>query len=410
METTESKQATRPTFRDLMSQPALIMTYVSILILFPFYISVPAAVIAVGLIFWKYRRRLWKIALGTGWFGAGAIFSFIIAFANRNQYGIWAALGFILVWTFFRIYRSFVTPDLLIKMLNIIGLGSIGTSLYAIYHYQVFIASHGLPLDYIVRDPNPQHRAMSTLFNANYYGLFCIFALLVGAYLFVKAGTKKAKVWYGLSMVLNVVGILLTASRMALPALVVGTITFVFFINRRLVLWLGGIGLAGACLVFFFPELLARFTSASFSHSLEEREMIWRAAWGIFTDYPLTGRGPMSYFSFFYLYGGKGQPHAHQIFLEFLSSYGLYGTAIYLIGTVRYFRERVALWFKPEVQAEIGLVTAMIVTVLVHGLSDVAVMWLQTGYIFLFIVTCPVAVWEALASYRSEDGYLKIKA
>ena len=52
----------------------------------------------------------------------------------------------------------------------------------------------------------------------------------------------------------------------------------------------------------------------------------------------------------------------------------------------------------------------MIVTVLVHGLSDVAVMWLQTGYIFLFIVTCPVAVWEALASYRSEDGYLKIKS
>jgi len=45
METTESKQATRPTFRDLMSQPALIMTYVSILILFPFYISVPAAVL-----------------------------------------------------------------------------------------------------------------------------------------------------------------------------------------------------------------------------------------------------------------------------------------------------------------------------------------------------------------------------
>ena len=81
-----------------------------------------------------------------------------------------------------------------------------------------------------------------------------------------------------------------------------------------------------------------------------------------------------------------------------------------MIGTVRYFRERVALWFKPEVQAEIGLVTAVIVTVLVHGLSDVAVMWLQTGYIFLFIVTCPVAVWEALASYRSEDGYLKIKA
>ena len=95
-------------------------------------------------------------------------------------------------------------------MLNIIGLGSIGTSLYAIYQYLVFIASHGFPLDYIVRDPNPQHRAMSTLFNANYYGLFCIFALLVGAYLFVKADTKKAKVWYGLSMVLNVVGILLT--------------------------------------------------------------------------------------------------------------------------------------------------------------------------------------------------------
>ena len=410
METTESKQALRLSLRDIMSQPALIMIFVSILILFPFYISVPAAVLAVSLIFWKYRRRLGKIALGTGWFGAGAIFSFMIAFANRNQYGIWAAIGFILVWTFFRIYRNFVTPDLLIKMLNIIGLGSIGTSLYAIYQYLVFIASHGFPLDYIVRDPNPKHRAMSTLFNANYYGLFCIFALLIGAYLFVKAGTKKAKVWYGLSMVLNVVGILLTASRMALPALVVGTITFVFFINRRLVLWLGGIGLAGACLVFFFPELLARFTSASFSHSLEEREMIWRAAWGIFTDYPLTGRGPMSYFSFFYLYGGKGQPHAHQLFLEFLSSYGLYGTAIYLIGTVRYFRERVALWFKPEVQAEIGLVTAMIVTVLVHGLSDVAVMWLQTGYIFLFIVTCPVAVWEALASYRSEDGYLKIKA
>ncbi len=102
-----------------------------------------------------------------------------------------------------------------------------------------------------------------TCFNANYYGALLYFALLGGAYL-LSGRHKKAKVWYGLSMVLNVVGILLTASR-SLAALVVRNHHTVFFINRRLVLWLGDWVNRGLCqflpgtlgALHLFPSLIA---------------------------------------------------------------------------------------------------------------------------------------------------------
>ncbi len=76
-------------------------------------------------------------ALGTGWFGAGAIFSFyhILPAATSTASGQPLALSRFGPSSEF--ITNFVTqPDLLIKMLNIIGLGSIGTS--AIYHYRLY--------------------------------------------------------------------------------------------------------------------------------------------------------------------------------------------------------------------------------------------------------------------------------
>ncbi len=153
-------------------------------------------------------------------------------------------------------------------MLNIVGLGSIGTSLYAIYHYQVFIASQRLlPPTILCGILTPNTGPCPILFNANYYGLFCIFLpFLVGASNSLSGqALRRPRSGMVFSMVLNVVGILLTASHgLAGPGR--GTITFVFFINRRLVLWLG------------LPVALSSSWNSGashlgfFSHSLEERK------------------------------------------------------------------------------------------------------------------------------------------
>ncbi len=59
-----------------------------------------------------------------------------------------------------------------------------------------------------------------------------VFALLVGAYLLSKAGTKKGQgLVYCMVLVVGILPDRLTPHGM--PALVVGTTAFVFFINRR---------------------------------------------------------------------------------------------------------------------------------------------------------------------------------
>ena len=376
--------------------------------LLPFYLGGVSWALATIFLLWRHRKSLRKIIKELGWIGGAWLFGVGVAIWNGNQSGLIASTCLGCAYLYFALYYRSVRPIVYMQLLNIIALGSIGTSLLAIVGYVNYLNMHQLPWTYIMQADNPGYRAMATLFNANYYSLFCIFAIVIGCYLMSKTRHRLWQGLYALSVGLNFIGIFLTASRMVLPALAVSVIGYYWFVNRRLVYGVVVLGLVASVGLYFHLELLARFSEGSLVHGLEEREWIWGGAWRLFADYPLTGRGPMSYATYFYLYEGKGQPHAHQLMLELLSSYGLYGTTLYFLGMVSYFRDRVALWRERSLAAENGLLVAMLLAVLVHGLMDVSIMWIQTGYILLAVMLCPVGLIPKVAELDAAEVFKQL--
>ena len=138
-------------------------------------------------------------------------------------------------------------------------------------------------------------------------------------------------------------------------------------------LLLAAFSVAGVMLAFAYPALLPRLTSLGIDEVV--REDIWRQALLGIREHPLFGVGALGYA---FLTGGP-YPHAHDIPLEMLVSFGIAGTlfiSAYFAATLR----DAAKLFRASPNREIyALVFAAAAVTLVHGIGDVTVLWPQTG-------------------------------
>ena len=62
------------------------------------------------------------------------------------------------------------------------------------------------------------------------------------------------------------------------------------------------------------------------------------------------------------------------------------------------FRSTLAALRDKSIRDEVGLITCFIVIVLFHGIMDMAIFWLQTGFIFLAVVSVPTDVLKKVAT------------
>ena len=130
-----------------------------------------------------------------------------------------------------------------------------------------------------------------------------------------------------LAAVLTLFGLVLTGSRAALIGLVGGLLWLVWLRlpqgARRLgfaALGLAGLGLLGV----LWPKLSAlRLFSLG---EVTARSDIWREAWAAFVTHPLRGLGAGGFPHYWAeTHGGEAVQHAHNVWLEFASSYGIFG-------------------------------------------------------------------------------------
>ena len=130
-----------------------------------------------------------------------------------------------------------------------------------------------------------------------------------------------------LAAALTLFGLVLTGSRAALIGLVGGLLWLVWLRlpreARRLgfaALGLAGLGLLGV----LWPKLSAlRLFSLG---EVTARSDIWREAWAAFVTHPLWGLGAGGFPRYWAeTHGGEAVQHAHNVWLEFASSYGIFG-------------------------------------------------------------------------------------
>lgn len=367
----------------------------AIAILFPFFFGAPILIVILGSFIWLDRKQFKQTIAELGWVGIFIVYSLIVSAINRNLIGLLATIAVALIALFFVYYRRKLNAELYVLLLKIFCWGSIPLAFMALYQYLNYAYTHGYDMFYIFKYHNIQTRAEATFFNANYYGLYCVFVITIAIYLFSRSNFKHTKLMSLLVLLLNTVSIILTASRWLLPTIVVAIVWLVFFLNRKYALIAMVVSTVGLALLLFNPEILPRLTTLAYA--FEDRFIIWDTGWRIFLTNPLIGRGAMSYVNYYYLFVDEGKMHAHQLLIDTLANFGLYGLMLICVSFSGYLRETLSVLNDRKIRSEIGLITSFIVIVLFHGLMDMAIFWLQTGFIFLVVILVPINIVRKVA-------------
>ncbi|MDO4431909.1 MAG: O-antigen ligase family protein [Aerococcaceae bacterium] len=353
-------------------------------IVFPFYVSGLLVVIALVAMLVDQRKLIFTRLKTIGWLGVFIVFAGVNAALNRHWIGAMIAVAMFLFAIFFNVVRQYMTLELYQCCLKLLSLGNIVAGSIACWNYMSYLRKHAQAWTYILTDPSPRFRAESTFFNANYYGMFCLFVLVIHLYLWQKKPTKLWRFVYIISSFLAVIGLILTASRMVYLALAAAIVWFILSLDKRWLKWTLIGSVVVVAIIIAKPTLLPRMSSLQ--HAVDDRLALWQTGWQIFIRNPLLGRGPLSYVKYYYLFDTKAAMHSHQLLIEMLGNYGLYGLFLLTIAVTPFIRRMVAAYQNPSVRQEWSLATSAIVIVLVHGLTDVSVFWLQTGYVFLVLL------------------------
>lgn len=281
----------------------------------------------------------------------------------KNYFGI-AAFFAISGILFFALYiRAYMTKSLFNKISDVAAFMSIAAAFASTF----------------IKAPEHDMRSPSVFFNPNYYGAMITFAILLCAYRFIsKEGNR---VFLLFTILANVYGLLNADCQSAFFSIALGLWVLLLFKkcykSFAVVTVLAVVGVI--CLphlTFIMPRISGAF------ENIMKRADIWQAGFNAFLDTPVFGRGLLAYKQIGTLYGGPVNNHCHNIFIDMLLSFGVIGCiplVIYVIKNI----------LKIKGKESAPLILALCAAVLLHGLVDVTLIWIQTGAFAAFLLSAP---------------------
>lgn len=367
----------------------------SLLMLMQIEIGLPLAFSALLALVWVNRHDFLKGIEKVSCYFLFILYGLIVSISQNNQIGALLIIGVLAFVVLMAVYRQLINGAGLLGILKGYVYVSIVLGLISLWQYFLFVIEKDLGFLHIFTAKTFIFRAEATFNNANYYGLFTIFAVLITVYLMALYNNRKAFLMGSLSILMNAVGMILTASRMLYPALVIGALILIYTIQdkRWIKLYLSSL-LSMAFVFMIEPNIMPRVSKLSYA--LFDRLEIWLVGFKIFTKSPLIGHGMMGYMQNNDLYATYDKIHAHNLFLNSAIDFGLIGVGILLALFVPYIVRIINEWVNEEEHLELGLILSLISVVLIHGLVDVAILWPQTAFVLLSIVTVPKNVWREL--------------
>lgn len=356
----------------------------SVVILLPMYLNIPVFIGAACLLLWHHRRNLLKVVWDWKYLWGFILYTGLVAGFRHNPIGVGVAMAFAFFAYYFYEFRQWLRAENYLQIMGIYVLGSGILALLAIGQYVAYIVNHGYDLMYVFKYNNLQTRAEATFFNANYYGLFILAILVCIAYLWLKMKVKEVR--WGLAGLagLNLIALVLTASRWLWPSLIVSLGIFLVWLKPKRLIYLGGLALVMLGAILVKPNLLPRVDSLQYA--FQDRLNLWNTGYQLFLWHPWLGTGPMTFVSFYYLITDEGNMHAHNLYIDTLANFGVVGVLfllIILVGNMWPYRR---YFVRKGLRREWALMFSLIGLILFHGIMDVAILWIQTGYIFVFLL------------------------
>ena len=312
-------------------------------------------------------------------------YSAVISVFAQNWMGVVASVGIFLFTVFFLHYQSILSHKFFRLILQLVLFGSVLSAAFAsLEHFQIV-----KKFNYAFLSPNMQvwhqNRAEVTFFNPNYYGIICCFCIMIAFYLFTTTKLNWLKVFCVFAGFVNLFGLNFTQNRTAFPAIIAGAIIYLFTtIKNWKAFWLS-IGVFAIGLSFLFSSDLG-VRMGTLDSSMEERISIWDAGMALFKQNPFWGEGPLTYMHSYPRINAPYHEHAHSLYIDTILSYGIVGTILLVLSSVAPVRLMMDMSQESGKRPIIGLYLSFLTVVAVHGIFDLALFWIQSGFIFLLVM------------------------
>ncbi len=312
-------------------------------------------------------------------------YSTVISILAQNWMGLVASVGMFLFTIFFLHYQSILSHQFFRLILQFVLFGSVLSAAFAsLEHFQIV-----KKFNYAFLSPNMQvwhqNRAEVTFFNPNYYGIICCFCIMIAFYLFTTTKLNWLKVFCVIAGFVNLFGLNFTQNRTAFPAIIAGAIIYLFTtIKNWKAFWLS-IGVFAIGLSFLFSSDLG-VRMGTLDSSMEERISIWDAGMALFKQNPFWGEGPLTYMHSYPRIHAPYHEHAHSLYIDTILSYGIVGTILLVLSSVAPVRLMMDMSQESGKRPIIGLYLSFLTVVAVHGIFDLALFWIQSGFIFLLVM------------------------
>ena len=312
-------------------------------------------------------------------------YSTVISIFEQNWMGLVASVGMFLFTVFFLHYQSILSHKFFRFILELVLLGSVLSAAFAsLEHFQIV-----KKFNYAFLSPNMQvwhqNRAEVTFFNPNYYGIICCFCIMIAFYLFTTTKLTWLRIFCVVAGFANLFGLNFTQNRTAFPAIIAGAIIYLFTtIKNWRAFWLS-IGVFAIGLSFLFSSDLG-VRMGTLDSSMEERISIWDAGMALFKQNPFWGEGPLTYMHSYPRIRAPYHEHAHSLYIDTILSYGIVGTILLVLSSVKPVRLMMDMSQEEGKRPIIGLYVSFLTVVAVHGIFDLALFWIQSGFIFLLVM------------------------
>lgn len=338
----------------------------------PFYVSmlVVIGIALMTMINCKKRVRAFE-APYTKFLFAFLIVTFFVAAIYNNYIGMAYSILIYAVVSCALYIRSVMTRAVFNEAMDLICVGSIISLFVALYQKASTLSTA------------PDYRPVSVFTNANYYGMIIEFVVIIALYR-IFTNTELSAFYFAV-IGLNFIGLYLTASFSSFMAMFAAvTVMLVLKKKNRIALMfiLSVVGFIG--LVAVFPQLLPRGSQA-IDRTLAQRLSIWTASVKGIEQHLFFGRGAMAYQMIYEQFSGYKTYHCHNLVLDILLNFGIVGftcIGIYIGVQMRLLFLRVRNNICMDMNI---LMAAASVAIFVHGLTDVTILWIQTGALFALI-------------------------
>ena len=231
-------------------------------------------------------------------------------------------------------------------------------------------------------------RYSSVFYNPNYYAFFIAIVILFCIYNIIKSENKTSKILYAVLIPINLVALYLTECRTTIIVVILTCPIMLGFCKKKRWLYIY-LGLLAAFMLtgLFFGDTLTWLPRMdSIFEDLEKRLSIWKGAIDSIKDAPIFGRGYNSYVRINDLYGSYNADHAHNLVLEMLLNFGIVGSLVLFTYFFINVNKIIHLHRQNKCHMRYALTISVIVSVILHGLLDITMLWPQTGLLVMYVV------------------------